>query len=104
MNVQLYRLSDQAVTLQPAADGQTWRKSHPALEGEPSYAQAAQQGWNLHCPLAFAATWNGGSRPEDIEIRLEGAGPEAAPAETAFVQSNLGNGLLTFYPGYQGKS
>jgi hypothetical protein len=104
MNVKLYRLFDQAVTLQPAAEGQTWRMSHPALDSEPLYAHAAQQGWNLLCPLAFATTWNGGSRPEDIEIRLEGASVDGASSAPAFVQSNLGEGLLTFYPGYQFKT
>ena len=100
MNVKAYRLYDQAVTLQSAATVRREEPINPALAGEVAFANANQQGWLLLCPLAFEATWNGGPRPEDIEIRLEG-GDAAHPA---FVQSQAGDGLLTFYPGYQFKS
>jgi glycosyltransferase involved in cell wall biosynthesis len=89
MNVRAYRLYDHAVTLQPAA----------------AVGSANPQGWVLLCPFAFAATWNGGSRPEDIEINLEGANSdELSAAGPVFVQSQHGEGLLTFYPGYQFKT
>jgi glycosyltransferase involved in cell wall biosynthesis len=105
MNVKAYRLYDQAVTLQLAAEAQTWGKtkrtpSAPTFDGELALGRAGQQGWVLLCPVAFAATWNGGPRAEDIEIRLEGADAD----QPAFVQSHLGEGLLTFYPGYQFKT
>lgn len=100
MNVKAYRLYDQAVTLQSAATVRREGPINPALAGEAGIARATQQGWVLLCPLAFEATWNGGPRPEDIEIRLEG-GDAAHPA---FVQSQAGDGLLTFYPGYQFKT
>jgi hypothetical protein len=105
MKVRAYRLYDQAVTLQPAAEAQTWGKtkwtpSAPALDGELALGSVNQQGWVLLCPVAFEATWNGGLRAEDIDIRCEGASAD----QPAFVQSNLGEGLLTFYPGYQFKT
>lgn len=56
--------------------------------------------WELVCPLAFEATWNGGPRPEDIEIRIEAAGDD----RPAFVQSLHGRGVLTFHSGYQFKT
>jgi glycosyltransferase involved in cell wall biosynthesis len=78
------------------------------IAAAPDLARAQRQGWQLLCPLAFSATWNGGSQPEDITIQLAAdataeAG-EAGAAPGAFVQSQLGNGLLTFYSGYQFKT
>ncbi|RIK39429.1 MAG: hypothetical protein DCC55_18120 [Chloroflexi bacterium] len=98
MDIKAYPLYAQAVALQPAPAA-TRGKSSPLLDGELAFASATQQGWLLLCPLAFEATWNGGPRAEDTVIRLEGT-----DAEPAFVQSQLGNGVLTFYPGYQFKT
>lgn len=58
------------------------------------------QCWELVCPHAFEVTWNGGPRPEDLEIRVEGA----EEIELPFVGSDLGHGVLTFHPGYQLKT
>jgi chondroitin 4-sulfotransferase 11 len=58
-------------------------------------------GWDLVCPCAFEATWNGGSRLEDIEIRPDVGAGVIPPS---FVRSQLGEGRLTFYPGYQFKT
>ncbi len=58
---------------------------------------ASGTGWVLLCPYAFEATWNGGPNLEDIAIRLDAVEDDAP----AFVQSNLGDGLLTLYSGYQ---
>lgn len=74
---------------------------------DPNVAGAQRQGWHILCPLAFSATWNGGSQPEDITIQLADATAEAGEAGAApgaFIQSQLGHGLLTFYSGYQFKT
>ena len=100
MNIKAYRLYDQAVAMQPT----------PLVRGgsEEDRSRANQHSYDLLCSVAFTATWNGGPHPEDIKIRLVGANldeisPEAASG-IAFVQSQLGGGLLTFYPGYQFKT
>lgn len=84
--------------------GKTTLKAYPLvdrpapLQLAPATAMPAdQQGWQIICPTAFEATWNGGPNAADIEIRLIGD----ATAQPAFVQSNHGGGVLTFYPGYQ---
>lgn len=80
----------------------------PALEvdasaGRPAQLDAAlglagvREGWMLLCPRAFSATWNGGERPEDVEIVIEGASDD----EPAFVQSVTGHGRIRFFTGYQ---
>lgn len=104
MNVKAYQLYEGAVTLRPATEVTLSGQSNPTFDGELSFARASQQGWVALCPVAFMATWNGGSRPEDIEIRLEEPSADRDPLGPAFVQSQHGDGLLTFHPGYQFKS
>src|SRR5262249_43630829 len=53
--------------------------------------------FELLCPHAFEATWNGGSRPEDVEIRVFSGSQD-------FVQSREGEGRITFHSGYQFKT
>jgi len=93
----VYPLTDQPAPLQPGALAQA---AQLPTNGDMDLARTNRQGWQFCCPAAFTATWNGGLNAEDIEIRLAGD----ATAQPAFVQSNLGQGLLTFYPGYQVKT
>ncbi|MFY9820778.1 MAG: DUF6065 family protein [Thermoanaerobaculia bacterium] len=76
MKITAYPLYGPAATLQPSPEG---------------------RGWDFLCPCAFEAIWHGGPGAGDVEIRLA----EDVPGKTDFVQSLQGEGLLTFYPGYQ---
>jgi len=49
---------------------------------------ANQSGWDLLCPAAFTAIWNGGSSRHDLLIRSD----DPAPG----VLSHFGHGVLTF--------
>lgn len=98
MKITAYRLYDQAVVIQSSLLAKDWgTKGAFTATKAPS---PSGQHWNLLCPLAFEATWNGGPNAEDIEIRLAGE----ATARPVSVQSHLGGGVLTFYPGYQFKT
>lgn len=79
MKITAYPLYGPAATLQPSPEG---------------------RGWDFLCPCAFEAIWHGGPGAGDIEIRLA----ENAAGQVDFVQSLEGEGLLTFYPGYQCKT
>ena len=100
MEVTAIQLSIRAVTIQPATEAQKCDITNQALAGELAMGVANRQGLQLCCLQAFEATWNGGPGTDDIEIRLEDADPD----QPAFVQSQLGEGLLSFYPGYQFKT
>jgi hypothetical protein len=100
MKIKAYRLYEHAVALQPAPPLRAGGRENASISANVPVTGAGSQGWNLLCPLAFEATWNGGPRPEDIGIRWEGAGADLPD----FVQSQLGEGRLTFYPGYQFKT
>lgn len=117
MKFTAYPLYAHAPVLQPAlltanageTGDQTGVTVEPATATDFDLRSVQRQGWQLLCPVAFSATWNGGPDPEDIEIRFDGeAGQDEATAThgaaTTFVQSQQGAGLLTFYPGYQFKT
>ena len=76
--------------------------AYPLYEGAATLCPAPRErgeglGFELLCPHAFTATWNGGSRPEDIEI-------QGAAQSRDFVQSREGEGRITFHSGYQFKT
>ncbi len=53
---------------------------------------ANAHGWEILCPGGFEARWNGGLRPDDVEIRLDpGVDPATAPVAL------FGQGVLTFH-------
>lgn len=54
---------------------------------------ANQAGWELLSPCAFTASWNGGTRKEDVELVYEGK-------RSHLIHSHFGSGILTFSPGY----
>jgi len=100
MKITAYPLYEHAAPLQPASDERAWTQAHEAVYANLSLGSANRQGWALLCPMAFEATWNGGPNAEDIAIRIDTPDGDAP----AFVQSQLGAGLLTLYPGYQFKT
>ena len=53
---------------------------------------ANQLGWDLQCPCAVEATWDGGPTIAAIKVRAEGV--------WGGVRSHFGHGVLTFSPGY----
>lgn len=54
--------------------------------------------WELPCPHAFEVTWNGGPRPEDLDIRVLGGHDDE---DLPFVESLHGHGVLTIHAGIQ---
>jgi GR25 family glycosyltransferase involved in LPS biosynthesis/glycosyltransferase involved in cell wall biosynthesis len=97
MNIKAYKLYDRAAVVQHAAVERDADATPGAISADRAMRAASGTGWVLLCPHAFEATWNGGPGAEDIDIRLDAADSDAP----AFVQSNLGGGLLTLYSGYQ---
>ncbi|HEY6347784.1 MAG TPA: DUF6065 family protein [Candidatus Angelobacter sp.] len=96
INIKAYPLNGNAATLQPASRERAWldENGHAAHLG---CDIANGQGWNVLCPCAFEATWNGGPNIEDIKIRVD----KLEKGIPAFVQSQLGGGILTLHTGYQ---
>ncbi|HRV92647.1 MAG TPA: DUF6065 family protein [Anaerolineae bacterium] len=97
MKMKAQPLYEQAVDIAPSPKQSAWATENKTVAANLALNSAGERGWDLLCPYAVEVTWNGGPNPEDIDIRLDRP-PDDAPA---FVQSYLGQGLLTFYPGYQ---
>lgn len=53
-------------------------------------------GWEILCPFAFTAEWNGGRQAEDIKLTPDRPHPEFKD----FVKSHFTEGVITFHPGY----
>ncbi len=56
-------------------------------------AIANQVGWEILCPAAFTARWNGKEGLDAIQIKFDGA-------KSALIGSHFGHGVLTFSLGY----
>jgi hypothetical protein len=100
MRITAYPLSNHAVAITPQPNDRAWTTEIGETAAVLALSTAGGRGWDLLAPYAFEATWNGGPSHEDIDIRIETPNIDAP----AFVQSFLGHGLLTFYPGYQIKT
>ena len=53
-------------------------------------------GWEILCPMAFTAEWNGGPNQADITVKPDLPHPDFKD----FVTSHFSGGVLTFHPGY----
>jgi hypothetical protein len=56
-------------------------------------AIANQVGWDVLCPVAFTAKWNGKEDVNAIQIKFSGQ-------ESSLISSHFGHGILTFTLGY----
>ena len=78
-----YTLYDQAIAIEPAPNDGTWSRE---IVADLALSSASSKGWILLCPYVLEATWNGGSSPEDIDIRIE------APDDETYAKAVLGLG------------
>jgi len=53
-------------------------------------------GWEMLCPMAFTAEWNGGRNQEDITFTADVPHPDFHE----FIKSHFSHGVITFHPGY----
>ena len=57
---------------------------------------ANSSGWEILCPMAFTAEWNGGPMQGDITLRSDRPNPDFH----RLASSHFAYGVLTFHPGY----
>lgn len=92
-----YRVKEDALTIVPASSKRDWMdqtNSHFAYRCTPMPI-ANGSGWEMLCPEAFEAEWDGGTLPTSISIRSLTS--KEAPK---FVVSHFGDAILTFHTGY----
>jgi glycosyltransferase involved in cell wall biosynthesis len=88
MQITAQALDGADIPLQPATACRA-ALTEAAFADDGAALAAGGCGWDLLCPYTFEATWNGGSRPEDVTISAPG-----------FALSILGNGILSLALGY----
>lgn len=59
-------------------------------------SMANTTGWEILCPMAFTAEWNGGINQADITLTSDRPHPDFHN----FVKSHFSHGVMTFHPGY----
>ena len=59
-------------------------------------SMANSSGWELLCPTAFTAEWNGGNMQTDITLKPDNPNPDFHKLAT----SHFSHGVLTFHSGY----
>jgi hypothetical protein len=89
------------VDIRPARKRRNWMDQTPdayAYRCLPlSIANA--HGWEIFCPVAFAAEWNGGASKDDVQVTFEGDMANSAVGDRrikSMVESHFGSGILTF--------
>src|SRR4051812_45597321 len=98
MNLTCYRIAAHAPDLVPASAERTWmdKMGHRFPYRCTPLTVANSTGWELLCPAAVQASWNGGDGLGDLTVSIE----DAPPGVADFAQSHFGHGVLSFHPGY----
>lgn len=97
-DIEFFQLHDGAPPFVPAPHERDWMDQ---TAGRHAYrctplTVANSSGWELRCPFAFEATWDGSAGLDAIQIRTS-ATPEAI---TNLIASHFGHGILTFHTGW----
>ena len=96
MDFTCYEVEPGRVPLRAASHRRQWMDETPerfAYRCVP-LSVANSHGWEMLCPVTFAATWNGGATAKDISITY----PEDDKGPSQFLDSHFGSGVLTFNP------
>ena len=95
MQITAYEVIEEPMALQTAERTRQWmndtvdRFAYRCLP----LAVANQIGWDVLCPVAFTAKWNGKEDLNAIQIKFRGQ-------ESPLISSHFGHGILTFTLGY----
>ncbi len=101
MDLVCYLTDDSPVDIRPARNRREWMNQTPG-----SYAYrclplsiANAHGWEVRCPVACEAEWNGGSSKDDIHLTFEDEENAGNKKSTTPVETHFGSGILTFNVG-----
>jgi hypothetical protein len=95
LRITAYEVVEEPMALQTAERTRQWmdetvdRFAYRCLP----VAIANQMGWDVLCPVAFTASWNGKENLDAVSIKFHGP-------ESPLIGSHFGHGVLTFTLGY----
>ena len=98
MELECYPVTDRPPELVPGRPQRDWMDHFHARHPYRCLplAMANSSGWELLCPTAFTAEWNGGNMQADITLRPDNPNPDFHKLAT----SHFSHGVLTFHAGY----
>jgi hypothetical protein len=98
MDMMCYPVTDRPPEIVPGRPQRAWMERFAARHPYRCLplTMANTSGWELLCPMAFTAEWNGGVRQEDITLRPDNPHPDFHKLAT----SHFSHGVLTFHAGY----
>lgn len=98
MEIECYPTTERPPELVPGRPQRAWmdhfHARHPYRCLPLSMANSS--GWELLCPIAFTAEWNGGPHQQDIKLTPDRPNPDFHH----FASSHFSQGVLTLHPGY----
>jgi hypothetical protein len=98
MDIECYPTTERPPELVPGRPQRAWMDKfharHPYRCLPLSMANCS--GWELLCPMAFTAEWNGGPHQQDIKLTPDRPHPDFHH----FATSHFSQGVLTMHPGY----
>ncbi len=99
MQLECFVLGDVAPDIVPGRPQRAWMEAfadrHPYRCLPLTMANST--GWEILCPMAFTAEWNGGPHDRDITVTIDSRGQRVFHD---FAKSHFSRGVLTFHPGY----
>jgi len=98
MELECYPMNQRPPDLVPGRQSRDWMD---AFSSRHPYRclplnMANTTGWEILCPFAFTAEWNGGKHQVDLIITPD----QPHPDSTHFVTSHFSHGVLTMHPQY----
>jgi hypothetical protein len=98
MELECYPVTERPPELVPGRPQRDWMDHFTARHPYRCLplSMANSSGWELLCPTAFTAEWNGGPMQGDITLRPDSPNPDFHKLAT----SHFSHGVLTFHAGY----
>ena len=98
MELECYPTTERPPEIVPGRQSRAWMDAFHARHAYRCLPlnMANTSGWEILCPVAFTAEWNGGIRQEDITLRPDYPSPDFH----RLASSHFSHGVLTMHPGY----
>jgi hypothetical protein len=98
MELECFSTAQQPAEMVPGRPQRAWMDKF--LDRHPyrclPLTMANTSGWELLCPVALTAEWNGGNHQDDVRVTVESHRQDLIQ----FAKSHFSHGIVTFHPGY----
>ncbi|MBS0332855.1 MAG: hypothetical protein JSS35_08820, partial [Proteobacteria bacterium] len=98
MELECYPTTERPPEIVPGRQNRAWMDAFHARHAYRCLPlnMANTSGWEILCPVAFTAEWNGGVHQNDITLKPDFPSPDFH----RLASSHFSHGVLTMHPGY----